>query len=227
MTLRFALMLALAAPMPVFAASVLDADGRIATIAYAPGAVVPLRTAAGNSLAIIFAPGERVINVEVGDPDAVDVSLSGTTDGLFVKALRAPVNPSLTVKTDLRQYAFTVQMGPASEAAYAVRFAYGPPPAAIPAPAAATPAEGRYKLSGERVLRPIRISDDGVHTYLEWAEEQALPAVFALNALGEEEMIDGYMRDGIYTIDRINPTLVFRIGKKTAQAERLRNQDAR
>lgn len=78
-----------------------------------------------------------------------------------------------------------------------------------------------YRLSGEKSLRPSRIGDDGVHMYLEWSEEQALPAVFAINALGEEEMVDGYMRQGIFTIDRVHHALVFRIGKKRARAERV------
>ncbi len=78
-----------------------------------------------------------------------------------------------------------------------------------------------YRLSGEKSLRPVRIGDDGTHMYLEWDEEQALPAVFALNALGEEEMVDGYMRSGVFTIDRVHRDLVFRIGKKRARAKRV------
>lgn len=81
-----------------------------------------------------------------------------------------------------------------------------------------------YKLSGEKSLRPSRIGDDGVHTYIEWSEDQALPAVFAVNALGEEEMVDGYMRQDIFTIDRVHQRLVFRIGKKLAKAERVIGQ---
>jgi type IV secretory pathway VirB9-like protein len=89
-----------------------------------------------------------------------------------------------------------------------------------PGEAAAQPVAA-YRLSGEKSLRPARIGDDGTHMYLEWDEEQALPAVFALNALGEEEMVDGYMRSGVFTIDRVHRDLVFRIGKKRAQAKRV------
>ena len=78
-----------------------------------------------------------------------------------------------------------------------------------------------YRVSGEKSLQPWRINDDGVHMYLEWSDEQALPAVFALNAIGEEEIVDGYMRQGIFTIDRVHVRLVFRIGKKRARAERV------
>lgn len=78
-----------------------------------------------------------------------------------------------------------------------------------------------YRLSGEKSLRPVRIGDDGTHMYLEWSEHQALPAVFAVNALGDEEMVDGYMRQGIFTIDRVHNSLVFIIGKKRAKATRV------
>lgn len=86
------------------------------------------------------------------------------------------------------------------------------------APAAASLAS--YRLSGAAELRPQAIADDGVHTYLRWGPEQELPAVFAFNSRGEEEMVDGYMRDDIFTIDRINTRLVFRIDKRVARAER-------
>ena len=205
------------------AAQTLDGDGRIATVRFEEGATVPLRSAAGNGLTIIFAPGERVLGFEVADPAALDVSLSGSTDSLFVKTLSQPANPQLSVRTQLRNYNFHLQLGPPETVTYVVRFAYGPEPAA----AAAAPSLGRYKLSGTKALRPTRISDDGVRTFLEWAPDQALPAVFALNPLGDEEMVDGHMRDGVFTIDRIHPRLVFRIDKKTAKAERVQGKGER
>ena len=82
-------------------------------------------------------------------------------------------------------------------------------------------APGRYRLSGATELRPAEISDDGVHTYIRWMGDQDLPAVFTLNRQGEEEMLDGYMREGVYTIDRINARLVFRIDRRTARADRI------
>ena len=79
----------------------------------------------------------------------------------------------------------------------------------------------QYRVTGEKALRPESIRDDGVHTYLIWHPDQALPAVFAINASGDEEIVDGYMRDGVFTIDRVYAKLVFRIDRKTAKAERL------
>lgn len=110
----------------------------------------------------------------------------------------------------------------------ALAAACAPPP---PAPAAAEPAvssaapetTGRYRLSGERALRPVQMSDDGLRTYIVWGPEQALPAVFAVTATGAEEIADGHMRDGVFTIDRVHSRLIFRIDKKAARAERIAN----
>ena len=96
--------------------------------------------------------------------------------------------------------------------------AAGAGPAAMPSPPA--PMVG-YKLSGEKSLRPVQIGDDGVHMYLQWSADQALPAVFAINPQGGEEMVDGFMREGVFTIDRVYPELVFRIDKKAAKAVRI------
>lgn len=104
----------------------------------------------------------------------------------------------------------------------------------VPLPARAVQSDGRaesdvtvivtrpqYRVTGEKALRPESISDDGVRTYLIWHPDKALPAVFAINASGDEEIVDGYMRDGVFTIDRVYAKLVFRIDRKTAKAERL------
>ena len=66
----------------------------------------------------------------------------------------------------------------------------------------------------------VTCGDDGVRVYMRWSPEQELPAVFSLNSRGQEEMVDGYMREGVFTIDRINTRLVFRIDKRVARAER-------
>jgi type IV secretion system protein VirB9 len=79
----------------------------------------------------------------------------------------------------------------------------------------------RYRVTGEPALRPEQMSDDGEKTYLVWHPDHALPAVFAINDFGGEEIVDGYMRNGIFTIDRVYARLVFRIDRKVAKASRL------
>lgn len=181
-------------------------DQRIAMVDYKAGQVVPLRSAIGNNLAIIFAPGEKIMSVEAEDPGAIELSGMEGSDSLFIKVLREPTSPLIGVKTDKREYNFSLKLGSPANIQYVVQFNPGK--------------TATYKISGDKELRPSRVSDDGVHTYLEWTEEQSLPAVFAVNSVGEEEMVDGYMRDGVFTIDRVNRELIFRIGKKSAKAVR-------
>lgn len=204
--------------MPL-AAEPLEGDGRIVTVNFGEGETIALRTAIGNGLTIIFAPGERIVDFAAADPAAFALTVSGSADSLLLQTLRQPAASGLSVRTQLRNYVFALEVGPPQTASYAVRFDFGP--RQQPPIAKSVPGIGQYRLSGTKALRPIRIDDDGERTYLEWAPDQLLPAVFALNDLGSEEMVDGYMRDGIFTIDRVNRVLVFRIDRKSAKAERV------
>jgi len=196
-------------------------DPRIETLEWSEGRELPLRMTIGGAMTLIFAPGEAIQTVLVGDPDAIEVNVAPQADSLLVRARTRPANGLVEVRTQLRHYRFRLQLGPANDVAYTVRFAIAPPVAEQRA-AALPPAFAveRYRLKGPRELRPVRLSDDGQKTYLEWSPDQALPAIFALNAQGEEETVDGYMRGGIMVIDRVYPRLVFRIGKVRASAER-------
>lgn len=215
--------LALAGAAHGQATRTLDYDPRIETIEWRAGSVMALRTTPGGNLTMIFGPGEAVQSVAVGDPAAIEVAVAPQTDSLTLHTLREPRDSSLTVRTQLREYRFKLAVGPANDVAYAVRFAFAgtTAPSAAPAPALAlSDANTSYALKGEATLRPRRVSDDGAKTYIEWQDDQSLPAVFALNAQGEEETVDGYMRQGVMVIDRVYPKLVFRIGKRSAQASR-------
>ncbi len=188
-----------------------EQDTRFSDIAYAPGQTVPLNASVGGNLSVIFAPEEQVVHSEAADSGAFNIMVAGNGDSVIIRMLRLPVRPELTVRTQLRDYNFVIRDVAPAQSTYVARFSY---------PAVSGNGSASYSLSGESALLPSRISDDGVHTYLEWPESEALPAVFAINSIGEEEMVDGYMRAGIFTIDRVNNVLMFRIGKKKAKAVR-------
>lgn len=198
-------------------------DSRIETLSWTEGAVLPLRTTIGGHIAVIFAPGEAIQSVLVGDPGAIKVTVAPLADSLFVHTERAAMNKQMTVQTQLRSYSFKLEIGPANDVVYAVHFRMADQAAPTAQSDALPVAEAveRYRLKGDRSLRPAHLSDDGHRTYIKWGDDQTLPAVFALNAQGEEETVDGYMRGGILTIDRIYPKLFFRSGKRLAQAVRM------
>lgn len=93
--------------------------------------------------------------------------------------------------------------------------------AAVPALAQEPAAMRGYQVKGAAALWPAEIGDDGARTYIRWREDQPLPATFAIGAGGREELVEGHVRGGIYTIDRVYERLVFRIDKLAVTARRL------
>ena len=75
-------------------------------------------------------------------------------------------------------------------------------------------------------MRPATIRDNGRKTVITYAPGQPLPAVFAIGATGDEEVVDGYMRGEAFVIDRVHSELVFRIDKKKARAIRRDEPEA-
>jgi type IV secretion system protein VirB9 len=198
-------------------------DPRIQTIDYSADQVVLLQGTAGYEITIELSPDEQVENIAVGDSSSWQASSNRRGDHLFVKAIQPGVATNMTVLTNVRTYNFELASasGP-SEVAYTVRFRY-PPAAAATDGVPAGAAEGRYRLGGAQALRPSEISDDGTHTYIRWARERALPAVYALTETGKETLVNGMMRDDVFVIDSISSKLVFRIDNATATATRVRN----
>ncbi len=197
-------------------------DPRLQTVAYDPARPVRLVTFANSTLTVMLLPGDRIDRFVLSDPEAFEVKIAAPGDGLNIAPLRTDGAATLLVDTSLRRYEFDLATGDGLAAAYLVRFV-DPRAPARPVAAAVQPAiTGEYRLSGERALMPSRIGDDGERTYLEWGEYQSLPAVFGIGTNGEEEVVDGYMREGIFTIDRVYGELVFRIDRKRAKARRTR-----
>lgn len=199
-------------------------DPRLQTIAYDPSRPVRLVAFPGANLTVMLLPGESIDRVVLSEGGMFDVRVTGSNDSLNIAALRRDAAATLLVDTSQRRYEFELDTGEGLAAAYLVRFV--PPqtpamPASPPAPIEQAALTGEYRLSGEQALRPTRIGDDGERTYIEWGEYQSLPAVFGISPTGEEEVVDGYMRDGRFTIDRVYAELVFRIDRKKAAARRL------
>lgn len=199
-------------------------DPRVQTVDYHPDQVVLLQAAPGYQLTLEFGD-ELIENVAVGDSGSWQVTANRRGDYLFVKPLQAaPTN--MTVVTDARVYLFELAplYGPSAEMAYTIRFRYPATEAVEDEPAGppqGSSVRGRYRVSGAASLRPTGISDDGVHTYIEWPPERELPAVYAEYADGREALINGGMRNDVYVIDHVAPRLVFRIDRREARAVRV------
>jgi type IV secretion system protein VirB9 len=199
-------------------------DPRIQSVAYVADQVILLEGAPGYQITLELSPDERVETAAIGDSSAWQVTANRRGDLLFVKALAAGVSTNMTVITNVRTYNFELAPVSSGQMAYTVRFKY--PPEAIAEEELADPAaEGRYRLGGDKALRPSEISDDGVHTYIRWPRDRALPAVYAVTDSGQEMLINGMMRaDDLFVIDSVSRKLVFRIDGDTATATRQRKK---
>lgn len=208
-------------------APVMRDDPRVFSVSPLPGQPLSLNVTPGSSLALLMAPGERVSSVTVGDPSLFSMAVSQEADCIFINANRPSARTTVSLRTELRSYDINLTSEAGRTRYYLVRLsAAGDAPSALPvepSQAARPPVvRGQYKLSGNRELLPSDIYDDGQRTYIQWPADLALPAVFALDRLGREEMVNAYMRESWFTIDRVHERLVFRLDKTKAEALRTK-----
>ncbi|MBD3730831.1 MAG: TrbG/VirB9 family P-type conjugative transfer protein [Sphingomonadales bacterium] len=204
---------------------------RLQTIAYSPGDRVLLTAMPQAALTVMLEPGEQIERAILGGGTGFEVKISAEGDSFSLFPQSAVATGSLDVETDRRHYSFVLQTGTGLTAAYLVQFRYGGAgnaayrvdnaikPAAAPAPGGQIWA---YRLKGDSAVRPASISDDGARTFVGFAPDQAMPAVFAIGPAGDEQVVNGFMRGDLYVIDQVYEQLVFRIDKKRAVASRNR-----
>ena len=203
---------------------------RIQTVTFEQGISIALTALPQTGLTVLLEPGEQIRQVILADPSAFSVQVSAERDALVIQPLGPGAETSLAVATDRREYDFTIRTGADLLAAYLVEVRFedfeteGTDDAQRYIEAAtAEPTQRReYRLRGTDALMPASMHDDGRKTYLAFAPGQALPAIFAIGPTGDEEVVNGYMRDDVFVIDRVYEELVLRIDKKKVQARRLK-----
>ncbi len=199
---------------------------RIQSIAWAAGQEVILTALPKTGLTVLLEPGEEIGRVSVENENQIDVRVSAEQDSLLIIPQVDDAAARMLVQTNRRDYRFSVQTAFSLSAAYLVKFTFEQagvtPSYAEPEPSGKL---WTYRLRGDRVVRPAEISDDGIRTRIIFGAEQALPAVFAIGPSGDEEVVNGYMRDGVFVIDQVYTELVFRIDKEKATARRNQEPD--
>jgi type IV secretion system protein VirB9 len=196
-------------------------DASIQAVTYAEGKVVRLSATPGYQLTVEISADETIENIALGDSSAWQVAPSRRGDRIFIKPLQYGITTNMTVVTGTRTYLFELvpSSGSGSDAQI-VRFVYPEPTPVSTPPDEQRVDQGLYKLTGTRELFPSAISEDGIRTFMQWDADATLPAVYTVDELGQEKLVDAMMRDGILTIDEVVPRLVFRLDGKLARAVR-------
>jgi type IV secretion system protein VirB9 len=210
-------------------------DPHLQVVDYAEGQTVQLRGVPGYQLMVELSPDEQIRNVALGDNDAWQVSTNHDGDRLFLKPVDANGATNMTVVTSVRTYTFDLiaSGGASSDTPYTVQFRYRSPP---------QPSEGgqyvdvsavarrmsHYRITGDRLLRPSAVTDDGLHTFVSWPKNAPIPAVYAPDRSGTEVLLNGMMgTDDVYVVDGAPQRLIFRIDRSVARADRVNPRKAR
>lgn len=195
---------------------------RLQNVSWQAGQEVVLTALPESGLLVVLEPGEGISRVVLSDSASWEVNVSSEFDTFLVVPVPNAREARLTVETGYRTYDFALRTSSGLTAAVLVRFSYGfePAPQALETDQPSNNQRWSYRLRGDSVVRPSQLYDDGSKTFIEYLPDQPLPAVFAIGASGEEEVVDGHMRDGQFVIDHVHQELVFRIDEEKATARR-------
>lgn len=193
------------------------------SVTFADGQTVILEAAPGFQLTVEFDKAEQIKSAAAGDGASWQVSAPERSSQLFVRPNPGAVATNLTVVTNRHSYYFLLVPAAQMTAATAlsVRFSYPQQQATVPRqeePAAKV--SGSYRVKGAAAIRPSLIWDNGEKTFLDWPDGIEAPAIFTIDAAGNESLVNSYLRDGKFVIDAVYSRLLFRLDRLTARADR-------
>jgi len=207
-------------------------DNRIRTALYSSEEVYRLVGFVGYDIELIFEPGEHFAGKGGGDLEAV--TIEAYENQVHIKPRAAVVATNLVIYTDRRAYRFDYSAtsrrpnSAADDVMYAVRFTYsGDDPRAarmrsdqeierdLARAKEERPRNSDYWFCGNRAVKPVGASDDGVQTRLTFGSRAEIPAIFVRNADDSESLLNFSMDGGDVVIHRVAPKFIIRRGKVT------------
>lgn len=220
-------------------------DPRVRVVDYNPLNVVKLSTFYGVSTHVQFAEGENIIDVAVGDDQAWKIVPRG--NHLFIKPQAQKADTNVTVVTDKRTYQFALVVQPrrASDSTawkdpnliFSLSFRYPEEEAAQLARSDSKAAikarldqvktkltgaskAGQnfdYWVAGSEEISPTAARDDGRFIYLTFSNNRDMPAVYSVDAKGNEALINTNVIEGnTIVVQRLVPNLILRKGDAVA-----------
>ena len=175
-------------------------DARVRVVSYHPMDVIRVTASPTHSTQILFAEGEEISQVAIGDAENWLAQPAG--NALFLKptAPRASSNMQVVTRTangTARSYQFVLAEGPPIFALHVTpredRRASADAERAREARLAQAWAEGprnwRYVAQGSGLLEPLEVSDNGRFTAFRFPGAMRLPAIFTVAPDGSETIV--------------------------------------
>lgn len=221
-----ALILVPAAARPDIVPLAGDTDPRVRKVLYDPYQVYRLHGYVGWATHIAFALDETFVGLGGGDVEGV--TWDAESNHLFLKPRQPHVQTNLTLITSQRTYEIHYTASrptsetPVRDFIYALHFEYPEQEAAEDRARAALDRLHENHASvrnedfwycGAESLKPVRVWDDGMRTWIRFAPTTDWPAVFALSEDGQESLVN-YSVDGPdLVVHRVAARFVLRRGK--------------
>jgi len=207
------------------------ADQRIRQVVYNASEVYEVTGSYRFTTTIEFEKGETVQYLTLGDTIAWQAHPMGHR--VHLKPVEPKAVTNLTVVTDRRTYYFRLRATTPKDkldATFLLRFTYPQEGDLAVNPGAIRNAAGgtvkdeasrriklrncNYSVSGSRNIKLVRACDDGLFTYLEFAENASLPAFFAVDSAGNESVVNYRMEGKYAVIERVGSLFTLRDGQE-------------
>src|SRR5450755_106109 len=167
---------------------------------------------------IVLDPGETIISMATGDSvrwilNSVASGPDGETPHVLVKPTDYDLRTNLIIATN-RRVCYVILVSVKHDYQYRARFYY---PISEVAHIASTNANGSagiqvnldrldysYRTQGERSFMPVRVTNDGYHTYIEMPDGiQDMPVVFVIGNDGSDTIVNYRYRDRTFILDGV------------------------
>lgn len=235
---RFAAILMLCTAAPAIALDLpthSPYDHRVRNVVYNPDDVVQIDAVVGTATHVILEPGEEHITHAFGDSQAYQFATY--QNHIFLKPAADEANTNLAVVTNRRTYAFRLSFTADrhSQALYSLRFSY---PESERARAAEIDAQAQvaerlqttyspiswqgYQYVGNADLAPRHAWNDGRSTWFQFGPDRELPAIYAIDAAGQERLVNQHVEsaaEGRIVLHMTSAQWVLRLGESAAGVE--------
>lgn len=224
--------------MPVIAEAALtpkagETDNHVRTAAYDPNQLYKINTMHGYITSIQFGKDEKILSVNIGDSSAWLISVQNEIINL--KPISENPDTNLNVLTSRGTYQFfltapeiTSENGvkklvrkPNENTIFLLRFVYPNDEKrnaekTIFKAAALSAKNFRYSARGERGVVPISVYDDGRFTYMNFGDNKDIPAIFSVDAKGNESIVNYHLQGNLVVVELLANQFTLRNGTKIA-----------
>jgi len=219
----------------------LSDDPRLRLVVYRPNTIIPIDTSVFINTQILFGKAESIVDIQNGDSAAWTYHMQPTIPNILtIKPIVMGSDTDLSVMTrdqekQIRIYRFHITSAKQrvidkEKQVYSIQFVYPDDQnravlsgikqmeahlsSVLENLANNSTLNWNYSFHGDERLKPLKVFDDGKFTYLQFSENQIIPAIFSVeNANGTESVVNTRKKGSYVLVQEVPPQLTLRNGK--------------